>query len=220
MNKNETSMNKKLKDVEAHKDLLNHREYSLAMGRYKRGQLFALSPEKARDLFQFFLLGRTLKDISDLTSFNYDVIIGTAIEYDWFKMRDEMKSDKNIQNIAIDMTNNIFLLNSIIINREIAKVLSDPDYQPSELGKAFICTSVREYKELVQTTFMANEIKSMLTAQKGVNIVNNQLNSNSSDKTEEQEPEQLEASYIDAEELTEEDRIRILQEEKEKRRKQ
>jgi len=202
--------------VDENKDNMTHAEYSCAKGKHRRGQLDYVSEDKANDLFQFFLIGRSCKDISELTGFKWSTIVGTAIEYDWWNKKKELKSDKNIRNIAVDTTNNLFLLNSILLNREINKMLTDPTYKAESIAQNFICKNIKDYQDLIKTTFAANELQSLLTAKQApvsINNINGQINP--SQQAETNEPEMLD--YQDVEELTEEERIKQLETEKQKR---
>ena len=201
--------------IEALKDKLTTAEYACAKGKHRRGQLDFVAEDKANELFQFFLIGRDCKAISELTGFSWPTILGTAIEYEWFQKKEELKKDNNIKNIAVDTTNNIFLLNTILLNRELNKVLTDPTYKAEGMAQNFICKNIKDYQDLIKTTYAANELQSLLTAKAPTATINNINGSVSNGKIESNEPEQLD--YVDVEELTEEERIKQLESEKAKR---
>lgn len=138
---------------------LNHQEWNIATGNARNGNLTPLEPKIANDLFSFFCLGRSLKDIAELTNHEYKWIIATAIEYDWFARKSHTHQDTAVVDMAKDLANNLFLMNMKIVNDEIAKVMTDPTYKPT-IG---CITNLKDFRELLVLTMQANNIQNMLS---------------------------------------------------------
>jgi hypothetical protein len=198
------------------KGWLNIREYNIAIGKYKRGQFPALSAEKSNELFRFFQLGKSLLDIHEFLEIDYAFIVATAIEYRWFDKREELSKDKTIKRAMAEFTNNIFLMNMALIERELKKKMKDDSYE-SDILKGYQVKSIKDLKELLEVTSKANEIQCMLSQSNGgVKILNSVTATSVGEKMLTAEENIV---YLEAEEVSEAERIKQLEDEKTKRQK-
>jgi len=149
---------------------LNQREYNLLNGKYRQGQTHILSVEIAVNLFQFYMIGRSLKQIHEISGYPYDYILAVAVNYNWREKKDETLKAPAIQTAIKDSCNNIFLLNKMMIDSEIAKKLQNPDYS-SPITEKFVCKTIQDFQMLIKTTAAANELACMLTQPQSVTKV-------------------------------------------------
>lgn len=189
------------------KKYLNAREWNIANGNHRNGNFPPLERSLANDLFAWFCVGRSLKEISELTNYEYKWVIATAIEYDWFNRKKEGNRHQSevMKKMAKDLANNIFMMNMHIVNQEISKVLTDPNYKSSILQ----IKDIRDIKELLAVTMQANEIQCALANQGKISINNNNINQNALSATEEKREALGEA--IEVIEADEEKHVKALQ---------
>lgn len=113
--------------VDKHKDKLDARERSLIMTELNKGSSISwLSEEHEPAFYAWYAIGRTTKDISDLTKVPEPILLLTMLRYNW---KDRVEADKQagcapLGQLAQETYSSIFALTRIALQKELHEVMT------------------------------------------------------------------------------------------------
>lgn len=182
------------KIVKDNKDLLNAREYEVAIHHAKSDQYKLLSDEHERAAYMWFAAGRSLKDISSITGFPEGTVVITAIYHQWHERKiqlleslKETGNKKAIENIVQDNLNSMFFLTIMVAQRDIQDVFMG---RKDANQCSFMPNNMNELQKFIQMVMQANNLNNLLASQGktntniNINNANNTLNQGLRDNEE------------------------------------
>ena len=157
------------------REKLNANEYASTKHLITTGLSGPLTEEKQRKYYPWFLLGKSFKEISELTDIPIGIIVLTACQYDWWTKKDQAEKDDTsiIEDITKNNMNNLLMLTQLAINNEVADVLTG---KKDARDSKYVPQSLNQMKEFMTVVLQVNNVKNLLSVKTPLVQIDNPTN--------------------------------------------
>lgn len=145
-----------------HKDKIPQADYDRVSKAIRNGNISWLSPDVQFSFYTWFAIGKTLQEVSELTEYPYEIIVLTALKYDWIAKREAGKAGKElVEQVSIENVNNTLALTKLAIDQEIREVMSG---KKDARQSMYVPKNSSQLKEFLTLVAQINNVQNMLSA--------------------------------------------------------
>lgn len=113
--------------LDKHKERLDAREWAVLQSELNSGRSVSwVSQEAEPALFTWYSMGRSTREISEITSVPEAMVLLTMLRYDWSSRMEVLKSSGGtpLNSMAHDAASQVFALTKMAIQRDIQEVMT------------------------------------------------------------------------------------------------